>query len=70
MLKFFLICAGVVFCSLTTMIGILIVVWGDQIQFADYVLPYTRNQIIIIMKIDILLLILLHQPEFLLVYPG
>jgi hypothetical protein len=41
MLKFFLICAGVVFCSLTTMIGILIVVWGDQIQFADYVPSYT-----------------------------
>ena len=58
-----------VFCSLTTMIGILIVVWGDQIQFADYVLPYTRNQIIMIM-IDRLILILLHHPEFLLVYPG
>ena len=57
------------FCSLATMIGILIVVWGDQIQFADYVLPYIRNQITMI-TIDILLSKLLHQPEFLLVYPG
>ena len=36
MLKFFVICASIVVASLGTMVGLLIVIWGDQIQVADY----------------------------------
>mmetsp|Transcript_9601 Transcript_9601/g.22122 ORF Transcript_9601/g.22122 Transcript_9601/m.22122 type:complete len:1023 (+) Transcript_9601:107-3175(+) len=36
MLKFFAVCSGLVLCSLAAMAGILIVIWGDQIQVANY----------------------------------
>ena len=37
MLKFFCVCSGLVVCALAAMVGILIAVWGDQIQVAHYV---------------------------------
>jgi len=36
MLKFFALCSGIVLCSLAAMVGILMVIWGDEIQIADY----------------------------------
>jgi len=36
MLKFFAVCSGLVLCSLAAMAGILLVIWGDQIQLAKY----------------------------------